>query len=255
MKRKLWITIALCVYLCMSMAACGEQQSEETAPADDSAWQAAYLETLQADEDAILPYERNGEAGLVALSDLNGDDTPELLYFVMDEATEFPAMKIYTFRDGTAQEVSYEKPLACTEYSDLPADALYDYQLQGGSDYQVFLNGDGTLVMYSLLYGAESNPGMVNEYRMNADGNLEEICRFGFVDGDTTATFWKDGMEISREEYLSLCDEAVSDVNELIFCQKRTTVGYNHDAKLWDATDGMDYAGMSYDQAVAELGE
>lgn len=278
MKKKLMVMIALWACLCMSMTACGGQQESsdgadqadetavtEAAPVDESAWKAAYLEALEADEEVIQQYQINEERGLVALSDLNSDGTPELLYFAFDDATTFPALKIYTYKDGIAQRVSYQKHVACTEYSDLPVDALYDFQIQGGTDYQVFMKSDGTLVMYNLLYGADSSPGMASCYRMSADGQLEEVSRFGFVDETMnsmleqpeglTTHFWKDGEEISEDEYLALCDEATSGISELLFRQNRTTAGYNHDAGLWDATASMSEKAMPYEQAVSELSE
>ncbi len=273
MKKKLLIMIALCASLCIMMAGCGGQQSEseqpdgEPAAEDSSLWKEAYLETLQADETAILNYQPfgNGGEGAVAFSDLNFDGIPELLYFVNEEGAMSPYMKIVTYKDGAASQVHYEKQitdLASPDYRDLPADALYDYQVQGGTDYQVYLREDGTLQMYSLLYGADNSPGMMNQYQMDADGNLTEVCRFGFVDefnssrmdppDDLTVHYWKDGAEIDESEYNSLCEEACSGISELIF-RKGRDLKDRFDAPFWDATASLASAEMTYDQALAVL--
>ena len=273
MKKKLLIMIALCASLCIMMAGCGGQQSESEQPAgepaaeDSSLWKEAYLETLQADETAILNYQPfgNGGEGAVAFSDLNFDGIPELLYFVNEEGAMSPYMKIVTYKDGAASQVHYEKQitdLASPDYRDLPADALYDYQVQGGTDYQVYLREDGTLQMYSLLYGAENSPGMMNQYQMDADGNLTEVCRFGFVDefnssrmdppDDLKVYYWKDGAEIDESEYNSLCEEACGGISELIF-RKGRDLKDRFDAPFWDAPASLASAEMTYDQALAVL--
>ena len=273
MKKKILIMIALCASLCIMMAGCGGQQSESEQPAgepaaeDSSLWKEAYLETLQADETAILNYQPfgNGGEGAVAFSDLNFDGIPELLYFVNEEGAMSPYMKIVTYKDGAASQVHYEKQitdLASPDYRDLPADALYDYQVQGGTDYQVYLREDGTLQMYSLLYGAENSPGMMNQYQMDADGNLTEVCRFGFVDefnssrmdppDDLKVYYWKDGAEIDESEYTSLCEEACGGISELIF-RKGRDLKDRFDAPFWDAPASLASAEMTYDQALAVL--
>ena len=275
MLKKLLIMIAVCASLCMVMVGCGgmnmdSETTEEGSITDDlpvvedQLWKGAYRDALQADEEAILQCSMNGNDGNggIALSDLDGDGQPELLYFAFDETTMFPAMKIYTCWFGDAEQVSYEKKMACTDYADLPSDALYDYQVQGGTDYEVFMKEDGTLVMYSLLYGAENSPGMVNEYKMTDEHALEETCRFGFVDefnssmletpADAAVHYWKDGSEVSKDEFDSLCEDACSGISELIFRNVRETDGRT-DAQLLDATSSLAPVSMTYSEAMEEL--
>ena len=275
MLKKLMILIAVCASLCMVMAGCGDSQMEaetseegsitdELPAVEDQLWKSAYRDALQADEEAILQYSANGEDGDggIALSDLDGDGQPELLYFAFDETTMFPAMKIYTCRFGEAEQVPYEKKMACTDSTDLPYDALYDYQVQGGTDYEVFMKADGTLVMYSLLYGVDNSPGMVNEYQMTDGPALEETCRFGFVDdfnnslleqpADAAVHYWKDGSEVSEDEFDSLCEDACSGISELIFRSVRGTDDRT-DAQLLDPTASLAPVSMTYSEAMAEL--
>lgn len=274
------ITVFMCLSLCAVMAGCGgsseapaadeaageeAQQTEQAQTVDESVWKAAYLQVLQADEEAIRNYEdmsMNGGNGTAALTDLNGDGTPELLYFLMDEGHQFPYLKIYTIRDGSAAEVSYEKPMAYPEYSDLPQDALYDYQVQGGTRYRIWLSGDGVLYMYSFLYGAENSAGTLNSYRMNSDGQLEQIDCFGLLDETMncameqdpswTVHYWRDGSEIAEDEFAELGDASVQGIEQLIFDSFKGQ-GAEGDQVIWSAAGALSPEAVTYDAAVGIL--
>lgn len=277
MKKWMMILLAICLsFSVVCLYGCGgsgggsdeetEASSEDagTQAVEESVWKAAYLEVLQADEQAIKAYTRADQEGLAALSDLNGDAVPELLYFVRDPEKDFPYMKIYTIRDGSAAEVSYEKPMAYSKYSDLPSDALYDYEVQGGTNYAVFANKDGSLQMYSFLWGAEFGSGTMNRYKMDAEGNLNQTERFGFINEFMNSmleqppgakiTFWMDGEEIQEPEYSALCDACTKDIQEVIFSVDAPN-GAEQDKPIWDAVGKMTPTGTSYDQMITKLSE
>lgn len=275
MKKKFVLAFIICIGVCVaSLCGCGSTGADEAADgadsgeaastqADDGAWKAAYLEVLQGDQDMIEAYTREDVPGTVALNDLNGDGTPELLYFVRDDAQMFPYMKVWTFADGSAQQISYHKAVADDSYSDLPVDALYDYEVQGGTSYMVFKTKDGNLQMSSFTFGAENSPGATSSYKMDGS-ELTETLSFGFVDSflnsmleqpeDLNITYSKDGKEIYEDEYMELLGSCSENLEEVIFATKMPD-GVMEIDPLWLAAEGKDPSGMTYDDAVQRLGE
>lgn len=262
------LAVMICLGLCMAcLCACGSsgsdtEEMETQAAMDDSAWKAAYLEVLQADQESINAYTREDISGSVALSDLNGDSLPELLYFVRDQEQPFPYMKVWTYGDGSGKQLSLQMALVGDELTDLPTDAFYDYEVQGGTDYMVFKTNDGNLQMVSFTYGAESSFGMIGSYQMDPDEGLVLIQRIGFVDefmnsyleqpDDLRITYWKDGAEISEDEYADLCNARVEGMSEVIFCSRQPN-DVEEVAAFWDAAEAWSPTGQSYEEVVQQL--
>ena len=265
--RKILIFM-ICMGLCMaSLCGCGGSDSAkagytETQAADDSAWKEAYLEVLQADQDAIKAYSRDDVSGSVALSDLNGDGIPELLYFVRDQEQPFPYMKVWTYADGHSRQLFYETALPDEMYSDLPDDALYDYEVQGGTDYMVFRTDDGSLQMLSITYGAENSFAAIRSYQMEPDMGLTQTQWFGFVDefmnsflehqSGLRIIFRKDGEEISGVEYEELCADCADRMEEVIFCSRRPNEVENVEV-FWDEAETMSETRQTYDEILQQL--
>ncbi len=272
MRKHIW-TIIIGIGLCMvCLCACGgsgsdtedagTQEVETQSAADDSAWKAAYLDVLQADQEAIDAYTRDDVSGKVALSDLNGDSIPELLYFVREQGQPFPYMKVWTYADGSSRQLSYQTALADDEYSDLPTDALYDYEVQGGTDYMVFKTDDGSLQMISFTFGAENSTGAIRSYQMDSNTELTQTQWVGFVDefmnsfleqpSDLRIIYRKDGEEISEDEYGEFCAACTEGMDEVIFCSRRPNEVEELKA-FWDAAETREPAGQTYDEIAQQL--
>ena len=266
MMKRYMLAFIICLGLCMvCLCACGSSESDkedvETQAADDSAWKAAYLDVLQADQEVINAYTRDDVSGTVAMSDLNGDSIPELLYFVRDQEQPFPYMKIWTYADGSKQ-LSYQTALSDDEYSDLPTDALYDYEVQGGTDYMVFKTNDGSVQMISFTFGATNSIGGIRSYRMDSDEELTQTQWVGFVDeflnsaleqpDNLRIIYRKDGEEISEDEYGNFCAKCTEGMGEVIFCTRRPNEVQELEA-FWDAAETMTPTGQSYDEIVQQL--
>lgn len=279
MRKLILLITCFCVILCLTcLGGCGSDTSVESgsegtgsdsAAADSSAWKAAYLEVLESDEQGIREYTFEENEGLTAMADINDDGVPELLYFLKDEEHDFPYMKIWTFRDGTASEVSYQKPLPCDDFGfDAPEDAMYDYTVEGGTSYIVYTGNDGKLYMYSRL-AAIDFIGMMNQYSFDGS-SLKELQRFGFTrvydrsdmdemtegPADTTITYWKDGAEISEDEYDSLCVSATTEegIKDLIFLPN-AAYQPEEDEVIWETFIGQAPISVSYDEMALKLSE
>lgn len=274
MAKKTMLAFILCIGFCMAcLCSCGSSDSgepvsmdesgETPVTVDDNGWKEAYIEVLQQDQEQISAYTRDDVSGTVALNDLNGDGTPELLYFVRDMDQMFPYMKIWTYADGSRQ-LSYQTVLADDEYSDLPTDALYDYEVQGGTDYMVFKTKDGSLQMASFTYGAANSIGQINCYQMDQSAELNRTQWFGLVDefmnsrldqpDDLRIIYRKDGKEISQDEYGKLLGACTEGMDKVIFCSRMP-----NDVKeiepLWTAAQAQNAVGQTYEEIMQRLEE
>ena len=268
MRKKSVLAFILCLGLCMiCLCACGGSESgtEETetqAAVDDSAWKAAYLEVLQANQESINAYEREDVPGTVALSDLNGDSIPELLYFARNPEQIFPCMSVWTYADGTSKQLAYQVALPDDKYSDLPTDGLYDYEIQGGTDYMVFKTADGSLQMVSFTYGAENSFGAIRSYQLDAGSEFAQTQWVGFVDefmnsyleqpSDLRIIYRKDGEEITEDAYNEFCNACTESMDEVIFCSRMPN-GVQELEAFWNAAESMSPTGSTYDEIVQEL--
>ena len=264
MRKHIW-TIIIGIGLCMAcLCACGgsgsdtedvgTQETETQAAVDDSAWKAAYLDVLQRDQEAINAYTREDVSGTVALSDLNGDSIPELLYFVREQEQPFPYMKVWTYADGSSRQLSYQTELEGDPSLDLPTDALYDYEVQGGTDYMVFKTDDGSLQIITFTFGAENSIGAIRGYQMVSDTQLTQIQRVTFVDefmnnfieqpSDLRIIYSKDGEEIPEDRYEAFCTACTEGMEEVIFCSDRPNTVEELKA-FWDAAETKDQTGQS----------
>lgn len=270
MRKLITVSIAFVFSLCiMALCGCGSSDAGSSSSnadrAGDSAWKAAYLTVLQTDEDAIKSYTRSSEGttaeGQVALPDVDGDGIPTLMYFVRDTEHPFPYLKIYTFVDGAAKQVSYEKPFVDQKYSDLPVDALYDYEVQGGTNYLVTTDNKGNIQMYSSLFGVEDCTGTLNSYTFDPSGIITMTEEFGYVDASINSiqddsyngelSFWNGSEQILSDDYESLCNDSKMKMDEVIF---RSVYGDPSMGKiLFDWTDSNSPTCMSYDSAAAHL--
>lgn len=158
--------------------------SAPTAPATTSAPTApplraaytAFLQALQADEQAVRDYDWqqmgypsvNGSKS-VAFADIMGDETPEMILtgcFGTDDVLRINALlKIYQFKDGTAQAVYTMAPddeLRRLDFADFknvgPFTANYAlYQRAGEKTLYLYAFGSEGLMDYSLIRSFDGN--------------------------------------------------------------------------------------------------
>ncbi|MBE7004634.1 MAG: hypothetical protein E7425_10210 [Ruminococcaceae bacterium] len=154
------------------------QSESEPEPADYSEAYAAYLDVLTGRRADILSYDWQkgtyydaeerfevlpcGDTAQVALADVWGDETPELLYMdaLTHENFRYSAqLHIVTFENGEAHELELSDGLN-----------YFDGQVGGGMNYRLFQSGqDKNLWIYRIEY----SEGFFESYtRLSAEGGL-----------------------------------------------------------------------------------
>ena len=244
--------------------AAGEPEPE---PAPYRAAYEAYLDTLLGRREALLSYdwqrgtvydaERDvfapaGETANVALADVWGDETPELLYLDCTPVNGYriaAALHVCTY-DGALREL-YAK------------DGM-DTGAGGGMHYRLFrTDADKGLWLYTAEYGEAAYETYTH---FAPDGAAlapaEEYTRRSYYnysdeadvpEGAFVEEFAADGKEVSAAEYAAAIPaEAEQDAGLLI----RNARYYENDPDLERPEDAYDYGGgsaLTYDGAVARL--
>ena len=222
----------------------------EPAP-DYSAAYAAYLNVLQENQRYINAYDWQKadldvtEASLkpVALADVYGDGTPELLYM-----------------RGTAgenNEYYYKANLVVSTYEDGTVKTLYDEQLDvavaGGTFFCVFAGSDKTLYIYSGI----GDEGVEYNYtRLAASGSAlapaEKISHSSYPTEDYSSfvdTYYIEGAEVPHEDYEKI-KSAWYDNTAFILL-----TSFNDDEFLVGLQREQGSEALTYDEAVAKLKE
>lgn len=186
------------------------QQSEETSPTD-SGFVQAYIDILNTERDAIDLYQPETDvSGSVVLSNIYGDDTPELIYMkavLLDSDGAYqPELHIVTFENGAARTLfvsNLGKSNVTGGYfnyymfrmSGKPSLYLYqDIGDDGGQETYSRLDnvGDGTMTMTELFRHKYSGP----------EGSSDE--------------YFRKGESITAEEYDAGIAKAHTDTSELL---------------------------------------
>ena len=272
------ITLILAAVLVLGLAACGskktpetgsqiesraetEQAAEETqpvqtetvAPAGPSEEEiaTAYLQILRRDEARIRAYNwQNGwnQTGKpVAITDVNGDEIPELIYAVTSEEpdrAQFAAdLHIYTY-----------------EADEKEAEELYDHEMwdvaiAGGTRYLLFRESDGSFWAYTS-FGDDNWTNTFEQFGMKGDDDMElslQARKFSYSDENYTTRIEEytgpGDAEITADEYESKKADLVSDLALAILR------GNLDDEDLEAAAEKADSAEMTFDEAIAFLQE
>ena len=182
-------------------------QTETEAPAEPSESEIAnaYLQILRRDESRIRAYNWQtdwGQAGKpVAITDVNGDEIPELIYAAVSEDPDramFAAdLHIYTY-----------------EADEKEAEELYDHEMwdvavAGGSRYLLFREKDGSFWAYTSA-GDEQWTNCFERFAMKDDDDMvlsPQAKKFTYPDENYTTRIEEytgpEDKEITAEEYES----------------------------------------------------
>ncbi len=124
-------------------------------------WQSAYRLVLEENADTIRAYDWQAYGGSflnvpmpVAFCDLDGDETPELLY--MDKPTQDPVgyLNVWTYREGELLSLFRRG---------------FDVNVAGGCRYCVFQDSWGGFFLYTSM-GDENWADTLEEFRFDSDG-------------------------------------------------------------------------------------
>ena len=233
-------------------------------PKEYTGWVGAYLGILAENSVAIeRSYEYNPDGpGPVAILDVFGDETPELLYiywyedYGADGTDDNPlpclALKIVTFSEAGGAE-----PIGMTRVF---------YAASSGTIYRVYLTHERELMLYlvnsyvggsmgfwqiALSQGLEFTEEHVSGYR----DELAKLCKMSNLDefDEETLTYspiyMEYGKEISREQY----DKAVEEIKEDIECVIFLGVTFTYNGEIWESFPPFEPVCMTYAEAVSWL--
>lgn len=227
---------------------------EETNPKEYSGWVGAYLEILRENRIEIeetIGFEISG-ASSVAILDVFGDETPELLYiyhyddpdYFGDYVAPCLFLKILSYSEARGIESSFNSIV---------------FIAAGGPDnYCVYLTREGELMLYRSASGL---PGGWGIWQILPNTDLEktddyypveyssDLARLYYAFFDNKIVYKKNGKEISKEQY----DETVKEIKENI--ESVIFQGFDnlYDEELWNDITPLKAESMTYVEAIAWL--
>jgi len=245
-----------------------EEVQDEEAPGEAAGskeyegWVGAYLDILSKNSFDIEQARRIGtsDPGLVAIMDVFGDGTPELLYLY-----EYDDPKFF-FDDDFPVPCLYIKIFSYSEQGGIESvsDICINFAAGGPNNYCVYLTREGELMLYRSYYANGKNiwgvwqiePGRILE---TADGSgyySVDLAKLYYVrpdeDGENAVAVYKsNGEEISKEQYDKTAKEIKDDVDYMIF--PGLGDGEMYDEEFWKGVTPFDVKSMTYDEAVAWL--
>ena len=227
-----------------------EEPTPEPAP-DYSAAYAAYLGILQENQRYITAYDWQRsdpdvtEANLkpVAMADVYGDGTPELLFMrgTAGDNNEYyykANLVVSTYEDGTVKNL-YDEPL--------------DVAVAGGTFFCVFAGKDKTLYIYDSI----GDEGVDYYYhRLAASGStlapVENISHSSYPTEDYSSfedTYYIDETEVSHEDYEKIRSAWYDNTASILL------TSYNDDEFLVGLHRSQGSEALTYDEAIAKLNE
>lgn len=240
--------------------ATSETTTEEvtTEAAVDESYKQIYLQVLKEHEANIRDYsqywqpldseefETNTENHSIALSDVTGDDVPELLFVEKspssEEYVEYGALNIFTVENGAAKQIYYVDH--------------WDTQVAGGDVYALFqIEGETTLYSCNGMQDEMTNEDY-SRYNVQPDGMLQEeplMSRHREPNEDYTGTIDTctiGGQPATPEEFQAQLDALTSRMSKLLI--------YNcgaHDDNANAAMIAAEADYLTYEETVALLSD
>lgn len=226
----------------------------------DEGWKEAYADILKDNEDSIRTYESVYYASVkkpASLCDINGDGTPELLFFSHADEN---MLRIFTYRDGKAQEVEYSfrGPFPEDDGNDLWAEGFYDPQAGGGMRSVIYQEGGEGLIICSKMYG-EENSLRYASYSMDEKGVLTQDEAIGetFIadpQAEQPRSFYQDQEEIDRSGFDQLAAEMSDEITTVLMEPGDWDEAEDIDGLVLPDTGDAANANYSYDEVLARLG-
>ena len=230
--------------------------SEETLPKKYENYYEAYLEIL-IESKPVLTNEQLSDVqknmgldigdGRIAILNVYGDETPELLYMYTD--TEYSnSLKIYTYSEKEGVEFVSDT-------------VVYD-AAGGESHYCIFITSEGELMRYYSQSGLYYHSGfwkiIPDQYLESID--YEDIYRnsaqlYCEVSEEGKMVYFQCGKEISSEQYDKNARDAIGKISQVLF--QGAEIGGNEFAlykdEFWRDVTPYETDYMSYSGAIAWL--
>ena len=223
-----------------------------------------YLEVLSEKREEIIspaigiPNDTDSD---IAILDVFGDETPELLYiyqydwleedeFLGDFIIPCFALKILSYSESAGIESIFEAPIF------IAADA--------GNSYCVYLTHEGELIIYHSNFGfpyswgfwqvkSNQNLEITDEYWVgNYSSDLARLYYARFYDEGETILYKKNGEKLSKEQYDIAAREIMGDIDHVIF-QFFELYGSDRDDDLWNSIMPFEAECMTYTETITWL--
>lgn len=204
---------------------------------------AGYLKVLRTNEVYIRDYTWQQGDGPVALCDIRGNATPELVYLLVHPGREAAELS------SLAYGHDYGTPEA--RIALIMTDVLKDPQAGGGVRYCLFTTTSDELYLYKSESG---EPWRYTITRLTADTNPNII---GFIPAEVITRdvytnepgspekYAFEGHEISKDEYDDTTGQIIGDMSAVIVWSG------TDDHPIWDKVATVPSLAMSYDDAIA----
>ena len=243
-----------------------EEMPDEVSGSNEYAvWAPAYLDILAKNNFDIEQTRRIGisKTGPVAIVDVFGDETPELLY-------------LYSYNEIWHSDIQGDIEIPClaikilsySEHGGIESvsDICIFIAAGGPNNYCVYLTHKGELMLYrSNLSGGAVGWGI---WLIEQGQNLEDTDDYwgGSYSSDLAKLYYahfpdenreekivykSNGEEISKEQYDKTAKEIIDDIDYMIF--PGLGDGEMYDEEFWKGVTPFDVKSMTYDEAVAWL--
>ena len=227
---------------------------KETAYNGDNAY-LAYSEVLKAYKTGIEEYDwyyDDSKARVVAITDIDGDSDPELLFM---SSTYYPyEADLMVFRYDPEMKSAVKCEYSTDEhegepqaFSDLAIDGGRSIMIYKGSDkrtlYMIYEQASGHMTAFAAKFLCEDN-------ELKREWNVENTYDPSVEADDENDTYYIDGAEFGSDKGMKLFREANEDYGELVLFS-----GYSSAISAFSHVKTDEPLAMTFDQAVKWLAE
>ena len=183
----------------------------------------------------------------IAIEDIYGDETPEMLYIYRDDIHDYLA--IFTYSSQGGQESIFHSRI---------------YTAAGGGDnFCIYLTSAGEFMLYHSTFNAQVSWGfwqiipyksleIVDDYGVYNYSSRLATLFYVFIEGETI--YMQNGVEVSEKEYDKSVKEIMCDIDRVLF-QSTESERYGLYVRddLWKDTTRFEAECMTYDETIAWL--
>lgn len=271
LSKKIFI-ITLISTMIISLTACANKADKKQESTDEKNKNelkkaySAYIDVLKENEKDIKGYDwqqeingstlnymsdGEGHGGIdrqIAISDINGDEIPELLFMKKTDNQYVAELSIYTYEDGKAKEIKYSIPDESGEMK------FQDAQVAAGTSYVIY-KGKEKNTLYAFNSIGDIN-WQYKIYKFNINGSkmkLSKVIKDRFIGdyGKSIDEYKIDGKDVSVSEGAKAFKDSFDELEKSLIYSGRE--GEDKDCSIWLKFKSDDAISMSYEEAMKKL--